>query len=96
MVADAEFCSKVWIEMPCIVVAAPITATQTTPIANTCVATKHAVAIANTRSARIAMRVKQPIRPRIATSVPPISAANPIVLASVARPRASRPNRSAT
>ena len=30
---DAEFCSRVWIEMPCIVVAAPITPMQITPIA---------------------------------------------------------------
>jgi hypothetical protein len=33
MTDEAEFWSSVWIEMPCIVVAAPITAMHTTPMA---------------------------------------------------------------
>ncbi len=96
MTEEAEFCSSVWMEMPCIVVAAPITPMQTTPTAKWCVATKQAVASVIARPANTAMRVSPPSRPRMATSVPPTSAAKPIVLASVASPRASRPNRSAT
>jgi hypothetical protein len=96
MADEAEFCSSVWIEMPCIVVAAPITAMHTTPMAKLWVPTKPAVASVSARPANTAMRVRPPRRPRIATRVPPTRAENPIVLASVARPRASRPNRSAT
>ena len=91
MCGAAEFCINVWQEIPCIVVAAPIAPMQARPTGNHGVATNPAVASANNIPHPTAIRVRPDMRPRIATRKPPAIAAQPIVLASIARPLAPRP-----